>query len=171
MTVQAPALKGRQGVSDEDIIRWVERNRASGRPVHVLTSEPEEAERIAEVITRRTGPGETTLVTIETVRLPTTSVAVGTAAAMCFAYLRAQVRGEQGRLAAEAVIGSASALVVGVSAEERLYPCQIADCSGTRQGEKSPVLASLTLPEFFAKYASVHDFGPGGGATRRPARG
>ncbi|MBM4040847.1 MAG: hypothetical protein FJ290_20285 [Planctomycetes bacterium] len=155
-------------MGDEDIIEWVEWNCAAGRPAHILTSEPEAAERIAQVVARRAEAPQAVLVTLETVTFPTASVAVGTAAAMCFAYLRAKVRGEAHSIVAEDLLRRTAALVVGVSAEERLYPCQIVDCSGPADRGKHTVLAALALPEFFAKYALVHDLGLGAGATLRP---
>jgi len=132
----------------------MERELDRGKLVHVLTGEPDQAAQIGEVLRMRVGISEVAAVDHRTNSMPERRVVVGAAAAMCFLYLRVCLRGDPERDRAETLLQGTHAIVMNVTPEERLSPCSVIDCSDKASRDQCTVLASLTLPEFLAKYGS-----------------
>ena len=144
------------------VVCRIETDLAAGKRAHVLTGSEQQAAEIAELVGKTFGTAEVGFVGRETSHLPDTRVVVGAANIVCFTFLTQSLRGQKERERAEEIMRASDAIVVNVRAEERDVPCRVSDCGAAqKEGRACRVLASITLTDFFQRYASSVDV-PGG---------
>jgi len=135
------------------VLEEVDRTSAKNASVHVLTDDEPQAEAVVAEAKARWG-AEAVLHLKRANTIPETRVVVGRWVEFCFAYAR-QGQAFLGPAAEDHLadqdrqLAGASAVIVGVSEDERRTPCTI---SKEEEGE-TRILASVSFSDLSTKYA------------------